>query len=319
MTGRAAASGSEGPDCALFTAFLLSLTVPKSLPMNRFLLAALLLLSGLRPALAQRLVSQTATLAAGQGVFLDLKFAHNIRVRAGAGLSVQAHVSINDNQDNDLYSLGLQTTDSELSVVEKLDEDKLRETHYTGDCDGGSRSNSSGGLQAGYTRSSKTGGLRPTLSHHKAGYSYCLKIDYDVTVPAGTTLRLNTISGDLDLSGLNGAVTAKTISGDVLSAGLTGPLTLRTVSGDMKLTDLGHSVVEATSVSGDVDVSWPSAVGADLRLKTISGEVYADPAVTFSNLKARAYVGYELHGNLGSGGPLVTLHSVSGDVFFRKQ
>ncbi|RZK97279.1 MAG: hypothetical protein EOO62_28290 [Hymenobacter sp.] len=287
--------------------------------MYRFLLVAALLLSSLRPALAQRLVTQTATLAAGQGVFLDLKFAHNIRVRSGAGFQVQAHVSINDNQNNDLYSLSLQTTGSELSVVEQLDEAKLRETHFTGDCDGGSRNNSSGGLKAGYTRSGKTGGLRPTLSHHQEGYSYCMKIDYDVTLPAGTALRLSTISGDLDLSNLNGAVTAKTISGDVLSAGLTGPLTLRTISGDVKLTGLGHSAVDATSISGDVDVSWPAAQGAALNLKTISGEVYADPAVTFSNLKERSYVGYELHGSLGTGGPLVTLHSVSGDVFFRQQ
>jgi DUF4097 and DUF4098 domain-containing protein YvlB len=146
-----------------------------------------------------------------------------------------------------------------------------------------------------------------------------MKIDYDVTLPAGTALRLNTISGDLDLSGLNGAVVAKTISGDVHSAHLTGPLTLRTVSGDVKLTELGHSPVDATSVSGDVDVSWPAAQGAELNLKTVSGEVYADPAVTFSNVKEHSYVGYELHGNLGSGGPTVTLHSVSGDVFFRKQ
>ena len=101
-----------------------------------------------------------------------------------------------------------------------------------------------------------------------------------MTLPAGTALRLNTISGDLDLSGLNGAVTAKTISGDVLSAGLTGPLTLRTISGDVKLTGLGNNVVDATSISGDVDVSWPAAQGAALNLKTISGEVYADPAVT---------------------------------------
>lgn len=287
--------------------------------MYRFLLLAGLLLGSLRPVLAQRLVAQTATLAAGQGVFLDLKFAHNIRVRAGAGLSVQARVTINDNQNNDLYSLGLQTTGSELSVVEKLDEEKLRDTHFTGDCDGGSRNNSSGGVHVGYQRSEKTGGLRPTVSHHQGEYSYCLKIDYDVTLPAGTALRLNTISGDLDLSGLNGAVTAKTISGDVHSTNLTGPLTLRTVSGDVKLTDLGRSPVDATSVSGNVDVSWPSAQGAELNLKTISGEVYADPAVTFSNVKERSYVGYELHGSLGSGGPLITLHSVSGDVFFRKQ
>jgi hypothetical protein len=288
--------------------------------MNRFLLAAGLLLTGLRPALAQRIVTQTATMAAGQSVFLDLKYAHNIRVRAGAGLSVRASVVINDNQQNDLYSLGLQTTGSELSVVEKLDEEKLRQTKFTGDCDGGSRNNGSHGLNVGYKRSEKTGGLRPTFNRNRGdNYSYCTKIDYEVTVPAGTALRLNTISGDLDLGGLNGAVTAKTISGDVLSADLTGPLTLRTVSGDVKISNLGRNPVDATSISGDVDVSWPATQGADLNLKTISGEVYADPAVTFSNLKERTYVGYELHGNLGTGGPLVTLHSVSGDVFFRKQ
>jgi hypothetical protein len=288
--------------------------------MNRFLLAAGLLLTGSCPALAQRLVTQTATLASGQSVFLDLKYAHNIRVRAGAGLSVRASVVINDNQQNDLYSLGLQTTGSELSVVEKLDEEKLRQTKFTGDCDGGSRNNGSHGLNVGYKRSEKTGGLRPTFNRNRGdNYSYCTKIDYEVTVPAGTALRLNTISGDLDLGGLNGAVTAKTISGDVLSADLTGPLTLRTVSGDVKISNLGRNPVDATSISGDVDVSWPATQGADLNLKTISGEVYADPAVTFSNLKERTYVGYELHGNLGTGGPLVTLHSVSGDVFFRKQ
>lgn len=42
--------------------------------------------------------------------------------------------------------------------------------------------------------------------------------------------------------------------------------------------------------------------------------------MTFSNLKEKSYVGYELHGSYGTaGGPLVKLESVSGDVFFRKQ
>jgi len=288
--------------------------------MYRFLLAAALLFGSLVPALAQRVVTQTATLAAGQSVFLNLRQAHNIKVRAGSSLRVEARVNINDNQNNDLYSLRLRTAGTEVTVLDTLDTDKLREINFTGDCEGGSRNNGSGGLNVGYTRSEKTGGLRPTINRHRGEkYSYCLRIDYDVTLPAGTALRLNTISGDLDLSGLSGPVTAKTISGDVLSKGLTGELTLRTISGDVKVTELGGKAVDATSISGNVDVSWPAAQGADLRLKTISGEVYADPAVTFSNLKQRVYVGYELHGSLGSGGPLVTLHSVSGDVFFRKQ
>lgn len=288
--------------------------------MFRLLLAALLLLGSLAPALAQRLVTQTASLSAGQSVFLDLKFAQKIRVRPGAGLSVQARVSVNDNQNNDLYSLVLERSGPELSVVEKLDEDKLRQTHYEGDCEGGSRNNSGGGVHGGYTRSSRTGGLRPTLSYHRGEYSYCLKVDYDVTLPVGTALRLNTLSGDLDLSGLNGAITAKTVSGSILLRALTGTVTVRSVSGDVKLSDLSGSAVEATSVSGNVDLSWPPAKGVELSLKTITGEVYADPAVTFSNLKAHSYVGYQLHGSYGSGtGPLVKLESVSGDVFFRKQ
>lgn len=288
--------------------------------MNRFLLAAFLLLGGRGPALAQRLVTQTADLASGQGVLLDLKYAHAIRVRPGAGLSVQARVSINGNQQNDLYSLALEPAGPELRVVEKLDEDKLRQTSFDGDCDGGSRNNSSGGVHGGYTRSEKTGGLRPTLSYHQGQYSYCAKIDYEVTLPAGTALRITTVSGNIDLSGLSGPVTAKTVSGDLLLSNLAGPLTVRSVSGDVKLRNLASAAVEATTVSGDVDLSWPPATAAALSMKTVTGEVYADPAVTFSNLKARSYVGYELHGSYGSGpGPLVKLESVSGDVFFRKQ
>ncbi len=289
--------------------------------MNRFLFAALLLLGSLRPALAQRLVTQAGALASGQGVFLDLKYAHTIRVRPGAALNVQARVTINDNQQNDLYSLRLEPAAAELSVVEKLDEEKLRQTNFIGDCDEGSSNNGSGGVNVGYTRSAKTGGLRPQVRYHKGGhYNYCVKIDYEVTVPAGTALRIITLSGDVDLSGLTGPVTAKTVSGDMLLSALSGPLTVRSVSGDVKLSNLASRAVEATTVSGDVDLSWPPATAAELSMKTITGEVYADPAVTFSNLKAHSYVGYELHGSYGTGtGPLVKLESVSGDVFFRKQ
>ena len=287
--------------------------------MNRFLLAALLLLGGLRPALAQRLVTQTASLAAGQGVLLDLKYAHTIRVRPGASLSVQAKVNLNDNAQNDLYSLTLEKASDELRVVEKLDEDKLRQSHYEGDCQG-SRNSSGGGVHGGYTRSSKTGGLRPTVSYHSGEYSYCAKIEYEVTLPAGTPLRITTLSGDVDLSDLSGAITAKTVSGDLRLSALTGPVSVSSVSGDVKLNGLGGSAVEAKTVSGDVDLSWPPAKAAELSLKSITGEVYADPAVSFTNLKQRSYVGYQLHGSYGQGGgPLVKLESVSGDVFFRKQ
>lgn len=255
--------------------------------MNRFVLASLLLLGSLRPALAQRVVTQTASLAAGQGVFLDLKYAHHIRVRPGAQLRVQASVSINDNQNNDAYELTLTPGPEELRVVEKLDP-ALRNVTSAGKCPDGS-STFYGNWLGGDWNGNQARGV-------------CLRLDYDVTLPAGTALRVSSISGDLDVSGLR------------------GPLTLKTISGDLKLADLGQGPVNATSVSGNVDLAWPPAQAAELSLKSISGEVYADPAVSFSNLKARSYVGYQLHGSYGQGGgPQVRLESVSGDVFFRKQ
>ena len=291
--------------------------------MPRFLLATLLLLSGLRPALAQRLVTQTATLAAGQGVLLDLKFAHTIRVRPGAGLKVEARVSINGDQQNDLYSLALEQDGGELRVVEKLDEARLRESHYEGDCAGGSRTNSGSSSGRGsYAHSGgRAGNVQATVSYHRDGYSYCARIDYDVTLPAGAALRLSTISGDLDLSGLNGPLTLKTVSGNLDLRDLGGPVVARSVSGNVQLRGVRGNSLEAASVSGNVDLAWPPAQAAELRLHTVSGEVYADPAVTFSNLKPKSYVGYELHGTYaGRGsGPLVKLESVSGDVFFRKE
>ncbi len=283
--------------------------------MNRFLLATLLLLSGLRPALAQRLVTQTATLATGQAVVLDLKYAQNIRVRPGASLSVQARVSINNDQQNDAYSLVLDKTSDELRVEEKLDDNLLRQSHFEGNCDGSSFNSNSDGVNVARP------GNRPYVrgaGRHE--YSYCAKIDYEVTLPASAELRIKTVTGNLDLSALQGSIFVNTVSGNILLSTLAGPVTARSVSGNVQLTQLGPAPVRATSVSGNVDASWPAGQSASLSLHTVTGEVYADPAVSFSNLKQRTYVGYELHGSYGNGtGPLVKLESVSGDVFFRKE
>ncbi len=282
--------------------------------MYRFLLAACLL-GGLRPALAQRLVSQTAALRAGQAVVLDLKFAQTIRVRPGSALNVQAKVSINNNQQNDAYSLVLDKTGDELRVEEKLDTNVLRQSHFTGDCDGGSFNSSSDGVNV-----NRPGNRRFVSGAGSHEYNYCAHIDYEVTLPASTELRIKTVTGDLDLSALQGTISVNTVSGNILLSDLAGPVTARSVSGNVQLTRPGTAPVRATSVSGNVDASWPANQNADLSLHTVTGEVYADPAVTFSNLKSHSTVGYELHGSYGAGGgPQVKLESVSGDVFFRKQ
>jgi len=116
----------------------------------------------------------------------------------------------------------------------------------------------------------------------KDGAAVCTTINYDIMVPAGADVSVRTITGNIEV------------------AGLSGPL-------------------EAKSISGFVDVSWPATKGAELALKTINGEVYTDQEVAIQNHKEHPIVGYQLRGALASGsGPLLKLESINGDVFFRK-
>lgn len=96
-------------------------------------------------------------------------------------------------------------------------------------------------------------------------------------------------------------------------------LVLETIAADVELYDL-NGPIDAKSISGYVDLSWPGRSGAELSLKTISGEAYSNlENLSFRNRKEHfPHVGYELRGAIGSGGPMVRLESISGDLYLRK-
>ncbi|QCR23839.1 hypothetical protein [Pontibacter sp. SGAir0037] len=110
----------------------------------------------------------------------------------------------------------------------------------------------------------------------------CSTINYEVFVPRNADLTVETINGDIELRGVTGPVQAK-------------------------------------SISGFVDMSWPAQKGAAVALKTITGEVYSDLDIALHNKKENPMIGYELKGNLNGGGSKVNLESISNDIYLRKQ
>ncbi|MFD1145098.1 hypothetical protein ACFQ4C_28470 [Larkinella insperata] len=111
----------------------------------------------------------------------------------------------------------------------------------------------------------------------------CSTINYQVFLPRQAKLRLETINGNIDIEGASEAVFAKTIS-------------------------------------GFVDLNWPGSKGANLALKTITGEVYSDLAIDFKNKKQQnPIVGYLLEGTVNGGGPEVRLESISNNVYVRSR
>lgn len=115
------------------------------------------------------------------------------------------------------------------------------------------------------------------------GHVICSTIHYEISMPRNAELEIESISSDIEILNLEGTIHAKTIS-------------------------------------GFVDLSWPEGSGAELSMKTISGEVYSglDNLILRNRKGGAPLVGYELRGSIGRGGPSIKLESISGNIYLRK-
>jgi DUF4097 and DUF4098 domain-containing protein YvlB len=126
------------------------------------------------------------------------------------------------------------------------------------------------------------------------GNNISASVDYVIAVPAGATVAVKSISGDLTVSNVRGEVRleaisgnvnltntpnvalAKTVSGDVVARdiGTQTALVLGTVSGDVIGTGLKMRTLEAGTVSGNVRLSGSQI--ERLEAKSLSGDVEFD-------------------------------------------
>ncbi len=98
---------------------------------------------------------------------------------------------------------------------------------------------------------------------------------FAVRVPAGTAVRLDATSGDVQVNGLSAPVTIRASSGDVELGDLSGGTDVRVSSGDIEADALSGRVALQSS-SGDVVAN---RLRADtVRLQAASGDVEADLA-----------------------------------------
>jgi DUF4097 and DUF4098 domain-containing protein YvlB len=119
---------------------------------------------------------------------------------------------------------------------------------------------------------------------------------YDVSVPRGTRLRLQAVSGNVTASGSQGEISATTVGGAIDVSGGRRQVALESVSGSVKASQLSGELraqsvsgnVRAENVSGRVEASTISGtirlVGMranDIRAETASGDiVYAGRVLT---------------------------------------
>lgn len=92
---------------------------------------------------------------------------------------------------------------------------------------------------------------------------------YELTVPVGTRVDANAVSGEVTIRGTGTEVEAHTVSGEVRIEDASGIVEVGTVSGDIDLRKVAGRI-EVGTVSGEVDVD---GAAGDLEAESVSGSI----------------------------------------------
>lgn len=161
-------------------------------------------------------------------------------------------------------------------------------------------------------------------------------VDLVIQVPHQTSLKLHctnsgnieveNVSGELDVQNLNGAVTLRNVSGAVVAHSLNGKVivTLDQVTPGKPMS--------FSTLNGDIDVTLPAAIRANVKMKTDNGDIYTDfdIAVTAAQNKPqvdsnpgrgkyRVRFDHGTYGSINGGGPEFQFTTLNGRIYIRKK
>ena len=165
--------------------------------------------------------------------------------------------------------------------------------------------------------------------------SYMRPIDLTISVPVHTSLKLSAVNsgdivvtgvdGELDVNDVNGSVTLNNVSGSAVAHALNGRL-LAT------FTRVNQKPMAFSSLNGDIDVTFPADLKANLSLKSDRGEIFSDFDVQVQAApvqqtvedgrghggKYRVRIDKAVHGTIGGGGPEYQFTNFNGGIYIRK-
>src|SRR5258708_16176292 len=151
--------------------------------------------------------------------------------------------------------------------------------------------------------------------------SYARTIDLTISVPVHTSLKLRAINdgdvvvtgveGEIDVDDINGAVDLKDVSGSVVAHALNGHVRANFV----RVTP--QKAMAFSSLNGDIDVTFPADLKANVSIRSDRGDVFSDfdvqlraasnePTVEDSRGKGGKYrvkIHNTVHGTINGGGP----------------
>jgi DUF4097 and DUF4098 domain-containing protein YvlB len=158
-------------------------------------------------------------------------------------------------------------------------------------------------------------GQNQTFNKDERRYDNPATVEYALTVPRKAILEsVELINGSLDIDGVEGRVNASSINGRVVARGLRGETKLSTINGSLQaiFAQLHESnPISLQSVNGNLTLIIPPDSNAAVRASTVHGGIMNDFGL---HVRHGEYVGHDLSGQIGTGGPRIRLGNVNGSI-----
>jgi DUF4097 and DUF4098 domain-containing protein YvlB len=144
-------------------------------------------------------------------------------------------------------------------------------------------------------------------------------VEYTVRIPRKARVEgAELVNGSLDIEGVEGDVHASLVNGKVSASGLAGEVKLSTVNGSVeanvaRLDDTKG--ISLNSVNGSIVLTVPASASAQVKANTLHGAITNDFGIEVHN---GDFVGHDLDGQIGSGGPRIRLSNVNGPITIKR-
>jgi len=160
-------------------------------------------------------------------------------------------------------------------------------------------------------------------------------VDLTIQVPYATNLKLGSnnegditvenVSGEIEVNNLNGSIRLKNVSGTAIADTLNGEVNvvLTKVTPDKPMS--------FSTMNGDIDVTVPADIKANVKMKSERGDVYSDFDIVLKpgpqkveegkkeGGKFRISFEKSIFGTINGGGPEFQFNTFNGDIYIRKK
>jgi hypothetical protein len=160
-------------------------------------------------------------------------------------------------------------------------------------------------------------------------------VELEISVPRRTSVHAATVNGgDVTVTGVTGEHELSNVNGDVIAIDIAGAAVIGTTNGDINVSFAevaANKPMSFSSFNGDVDVTLPANLSANMHVSSAQGDVFTDFDVELQPQPAVVERGGDTSGRyqvrmqrgmravVGGGGSEIRFSTFNGDIMIRKR